>query len=49
MAYSMLAKGLKGLYKKNSPKVTIEKLTEMKNDGKITEDEFAYIISEVTE
>lgn len=49
MEYSFYIKGLKSLYEKDNPKVTLEKLIEMKNDGKITENEFAFITSEVTE
>ena len=49
MNYSFYVKGLKGLYEKGNPKVTLEKLTEMKDEGKITENEFAFITSEVTE
>ena len=49
MEYSFYVKGLKGLYEKCNPKVTLEKLTEMKNEGKITENEFAFITGEATE
>lgn len=40
---STLANSLKRLYAKG--KVTLTKLKEMKKDGKINEDEYAYIIS----
>lgn len=49
MEYSFYARGLKGLYEKGNPNVTLEKLTEMKNEGKITDKEFAFITGEVTE
>lgn len=45
MSYSFYVKGLKGLYKKGNPNVTLEKLDSMKTDGKITEDEYNYIVS----
>lgn len=41
--FSILAKSLKGLYKKNNPKVTLEKLEMMLAEGTITKEEFAYI------
>ena len=44
--FSMLAKSLKGLYEKKSPVVTLEKLNTMLSEGKITDKEFNYIISE---
>lgn len=43
MEFSFYVKCLKGLYEKGNPNVTLEKLTEMVSEGKITEDEFAYI------
>lgn len=43
MEYSFYIKGLKGLYEKDSNLVTIEKLTTMKAENKITDDEFAFI------
>ena len=44
--YSILAKSLKGLYEKKSPKVTLEKLNEMLSEGKITDKEFSFITGE---
>ena len=45
MNYSFYVKGLKGLYEKGNPNVTLEKLDSMKADGKITKDEYNYIVS----
>lgn len=41
--FSILAKSLKGLYEKNNPKVTLDKLEMMLVEGKITKEEFSFI------
>ena len=43
MEFSFYVKGLKGLYEKGNANVTLEKLSAMVAEGKITDDEFAYI------
>ena len=46
MEFSFYVRGLKGLYEKGSKLVTIEKLIEMNTEGKITDEEFAFITGE---
>ena len=44
--YRAFVKSLKTLYSRNPKSVTLEKLQSLLNNGKITQDEYNYIISE---